>query len=81
MIFAAGGSLDDGKRFYADVKSRMKTLGRSPDHLKILPGAFVIVGDTVDDAKKKKALLDSLVHAGQWPRVLVDCARMRCFGL
>jgi alkanesulfonate monooxygenase len=62
VIFAAGGSLDDGKRFYADVKSRMKKLGRSPEHLKILPGAFVIVGDTVDDAKKKKALLDSLVH-------------------
>jgi alkanesulfonate monooxygenase len=62
VIFAAGGSLDDGKRFYADVKSRMKKLGRSPEHLKILPGAFVIVGDTVDDAKKKKALLDNLVH-------------------
>jgi hypothetical protein len=27
-----------------------------------LPGAFVVVGDTVDEAKKKKALLDSLVH-------------------
>jgi alkanesulfonate monooxygenase len=62
VIFAAGGSLDDGKRFYADVKSRMKKLGRSPEHLKILPGAFVIVGDTVDDAKNKKTLLDSLFH-------------------
>ena len=62
VIFAAGGSLEDGKRFYADVKSRMKKLNRSPEHLKILPGAFVIVGDTVDEARKKKALLDSLVH-------------------
>jgi alkanesulfonate monooxygenase len=40
VIFAAGGSLAEGKRFYADVKSRMKTLGRSLDHLKVLPGAF-----------------------------------------
>jgi alkanesulfonate monooxygenase SsuD/methylene tetrahydromethanopterin reductase-like flavin-dependent oxidoreductase (luciferase family) len=40
----------------------MKKLDRSPDHLKIVPGAFVIVGDTVDEAKKKKGLLDSLVH-------------------
>jgi len=62
VIFAAAGSLDDGKRFYADVKSRMKKLGRSPDHLKVLPGALVIVGGTVEEAKKKKALLDSLVH-------------------
>jgi alkanesulfonate monooxygenase SsuD/methylene tetrahydromethanopterin reductase-like flavin-dependent oxidoreductase (luciferase family) len=30
--------------------------------LKILPGAFVVVGDTVDEAQKKRALLDSLVH-------------------
>ncbi len=27
-----------------------------------MPGAFVVVGDTVDEARKKKALLDSLVH-------------------
>ena len=62
VIFAAGGSLAEGKRFYADVKSRMKKLGRSPEHLKVLPGALVVVGDTVDEARKKKALLDSLVH-------------------
>ncbi|MBV8795954.1 MAG: NtaA/DmoA family FMN-dependent monooxygenase, partial [Hyphomicrobiales bacterium] len=62
VIFAAGGSLADGKRFYADVKSRMTKLGRLPEHLKILPGALVVVGDTVDEAKQKKALLDSRVH-------------------
>jgi FMN-dependent oxidoreductase (nitrilotriacetate monooxygenase family) len=62
VIFAAGGSLADGRRFYADVKSRMKTLGRDPDRLKVLPGALAVVGDTVDEARKKKALLDSLVH-------------------
>ena len=62
VIFAAGGSLAEGQRFYADVKSRMKKLGRSPEHLKVLPGALVVVGDTVDEARKKKALLDGLVH-------------------
>src|SRR5580692_1096506 len=62
VIFAAGGSLAEGKRFYADMKSRMRKLGRSPEHLKILSGALVVVGDTVDEARKKKALLDSLVH-------------------
>src|SRR6202167_6124893 len=62
VIFAAGGSLAEGHRFYADVKSRMKRLGRSPELLKALPGAFVVGGDTLDAARKKKALLDSLVH-------------------
>jgi alkanesulfonate monooxygenase SsuD/methylene tetrahydromethanopterin reductase-like flavin-dependent oxidoreductase (luciferase family) len=40
----------------------MEKLGRSRDHLKILPGAFVVVGDTLAEAQKKRALLDSLVH-------------------
>ena len=43
-----------------------------PRAAQVLPGAFVVVGDTVDEAKKKKALLDSLVTPGQRPRVLVD---------
>jgi alkanesulfonate monooxygenase len=62
MIFAAGGPLADAKRFYADVKSRMDRLGRPREHLKILPGALVVVGDTLEEARRKRALLDSLVH-------------------
>jgi hypothetical protein len=36
----------------------MKRLGRSPEHLKVLPGALAVVGDTLDEGRKKKALLD-----------------------
>jgi len=62
MVFAAGSTLAAGQRFYADVKGRMAALGRDRDHLKILPGAFVVVGDTVEEARAKRAKLDSLVH-------------------
>ncbi|HJU32794.1 MAG TPA: LLM class flavin-dependent oxidoreductase [Hyphomicrobiaceae bacterium] len=62
VIFAGHGSLADGKRFYADVKGRLDRLGRPRDHLKILPGAFVVVGETVEEARAKRAHLDSLVH-------------------
>jgi FMN-dependent oxidoreductase (nitrilotriacetate monooxygenase family) len=62
VVFAASSRLADGRAFYKDVKGRMKTIGRDPDHLKILPGAFVVVGDTVEEARKKRGLLDSLVH-------------------
>jgi FMN-dependent oxidoreductase (nitrilotriacetate monooxygenase family) len=62
VVFAAGGHLPDAQAFYADVKSRMETLGRDRDHLKILPGAFVVVGETVDEAREKRARLDSLVY-------------------
>jgi FMN-dependent oxidoreductase (nitrilotriacetate monooxygenase family) len=62
VIFGAGGPIADSRSFYADVKGRMTRLGRNPDHLKILPGAFVVVGQTVAEAREKRARLDSLVH-------------------
>ena len=62
VVFAAGGNLDSAKAFYADVKARVRAVGRNPDHLKILPGAFVVVGDSVEEARDKRAHLDSLVH-------------------
>ena len=62
VVFAASSSLTDSQRFYADVKGRMEKIGRNRDHLKILPGAFVVVGDSVEEARAKRAHLDSLVH-------------------
>lgn len=62
VIFASHGNLDDAKRFYADVKGRLDKLGRPRDHLKILPGTLVVVGDTVEEAVAKRRKLDSLVH-------------------
>src|SRR2546430_16464848 len=61
-VFTGGGSLADGQKLYADIKGRMQKVGRNPEHLKILPGAFVVVGDSTDEAKEKRALLDSRVH-------------------
>jgi alkanesulfonate monooxygenase len=61
-VFTGGGSLADSQKLYADIKGRMEKIGRDPEHLKILPGAFVVVGDSVDEAKEKRALLDSRVH-------------------
>jgi FMN-dependent oxidoreductase (nitrilotriacetate monooxygenase family) len=63
MVFASGGSLVDAKATYADIKARGKAVGRDPDHIKILPGCLVVVGDTEEEARAKRAQLDSGVHA------------------
>ncbi len=62
VVFAAHGTLAAGQAFYADVKGRMEMIGRNPDHLKILPGVLTVVGDSVEEAREKRALLDSFVH-------------------
>jgi alkanesulfonate monooxygenase len=61
-VFTGGGAIGDAQKLYADIKGRMEKLGRNRDHLKILPGAFVVVGDSVEEAREKRALLDSKVH-------------------
>jgi alkanesulfonate monooxygenase len=62
VIFAAGGTIGDARAFYADVKSRTEKAGRNPDHLLVLPGCFVIVGESDEEAREKRAILDSGVH-------------------
>jgi FMN-dependent oxidoreductase (nitrilotriacetate monooxygenase family) len=62
VIFAASTDLEGARAFYSDVKQRAANAGRRPDHLKVLPGALVVVGDTLEDAREKRARLDSLVH-------------------
>lgn len=62
VVFAGANNIADGKRYYADLKARVAACGRDPEHLKILPGAFVVVGESVAEARRKKAVLDSLVH-------------------
>src|SRR4249919_2789455 len=61
-VFAPSDNLEDAQRLYADIKGRAEKAGRSRDHLKILPACFVVVGDTVEEARAKRAKLDSLVH-------------------
>jgi alkanesulfonate monooxygenase len=63
VVFGSSRTIEDGQAFYKDVKARMAALGRKPEQLKILPGALVIAGRTTEEAREKKALLDSLVHA------------------
>jgi FMN-dependent oxidoreductase (nitrilotriacetate monooxygenase family) len=62
MVFTSQATLAEGQAFYADVKGRMRKLGRDPEHLKILPGCLVVIGDSIEEARAKRARLDSLVH-------------------
>ena len=61
-VFAAESTLEGSKAYYDDVKGRAATVGRNPDHIKIMPAVFLVVGDTVEEAHAKRAKLDSLVH-------------------
>ena len=61
-VFSGINNIKAAREHYADIKGRMKKLGRDPDHLKFLPGCFVVVGESAEEARAKKKDLDSLVH-------------------
>ncbi|MGE0767086.1 MAG: LLM class flavin-dependent oxidoreductase [Hyphomicrobiaceae bacterium] len=60
-VFTAQSDLETCREFYSDVKGRMVNIGRNPHHMKILPACFVVLGETVEEARAKRAHLDSLV--------------------
>ncbi len=50
-IFTHAASLQAGQAFYRDIKSRAAGKGRNPDHVVVLPGVSVVVGDTDEEAR------------------------------
>lgn len=62
VVFCSPRDLEAAKVLYADIKGRMPAVGRHPQHLKILPAAFVVIGDSIEAAREKRAKLDGLVH-------------------
>ena len=62
-VFGSSRTIEEARDFYQDVKARAIAAGRLAGHVKILPGVLVTVGRTNQEAREKKALLDSLVHA------------------
>jgi alkanesulfonate monooxygenase len=56
-VFTAQSDLAAGQQFYADVNGRREELGRSREHMKILPACFVVVGDRMEEARAKRAKL------------------------
>src|SRR5580698_3963859 len=61
-VFTPQHSLEGAQAFYRDLKGRMAKYGRSPDHLRIMPGLNPIVGRTRQEAEEKHQYLQALIH-------------------
>jgi alkanesulfonate monooxygenase len=62
MVFTALPNMKAGQAFCADVKGRMQKAGRNPEHMAIMPACLVMLGETKEEAQKKRDLLDSKVN-------------------
>ena len=72
-IFTHAASLEQGQAFYADIKSRAAAKGRDPDHLVVMPGMRVYVGDTDADAREIER--DLQLAAQDFDKALAELGR------
>lgn len=61
VIFTAWQTLEEAQAFYRDVKGRLAKYGRKPDDLKIMPGVFITVAKTEEEALAKQRVLNSYI--------------------
>lgn len=62
IVFGTSATIAGAAAFYADVKTRMAKYGRAPEHLKILGGITVIVGDTQAEAEARNRTYQEMLH-------------------
>jgi FMN-dependent oxidoreductase (nitrilotriacetate monooxygenase family) len=51
-IFTHAASIEAGQAFYNDIKTRAAAKGRNPDHIVVMPGVRVFVGDSDSQARE-----------------------------
>jgi N-acetyl-S-(2-succino)cysteine monooxygenase len=64
VVFTVQQDMQEAKRFYAGIKEQVAAVGRSPDHCKILPGFYPVVGRTDEEAIEKYEKLRKFVSPG-----------------
>ncbi|KAA8735390.1 LLM class flavin-dependent oxidoreductase [Acinetobacter qingfengensis] len=62
VIFTAQPNFDSARAFYQDVKNRLKQHHRNENELAVLPGLYVIVAKTQQEAEQKQRILDDLIE-------------------
>ena len=60
-VFTAQSTFEQAKSFADDIRRRAAAWGRNPDHLKLLPGVVMFVGESRQEAEDKWAELDGLL--------------------
>ncbi|WP_433501151.1 LLM class flavin-dependent oxidoreductase [Sphaerimonospora sp. CA-214678] len=60
-VFTAQQTLEEARRFYADIKGRLARYGRFPEELLVLPGISPIIGSTECEALRLEKELEDLI--------------------
>lgn len=73
IVFTPQSVLSEARDFYADFKGQACALGRNPDHIRILPDVFAVVGRTESDARARFASLHAPIESADSVALLGYC--------
>jgi FMN-dependent oxidoreductase (nitrilotriacetate monooxygenase family) len=62
VVFTAQTTLGGARKFYQELKERVWHAGRDPASCRVFLGTLIVVGETLEQAREKRALMDQLVH-------------------
>ena len=65
VVFTAQHTTDGAHAFRSDIRRLAEGHGRHPDSIKVLPGMNVVLGESLEDAKRKKLALDNALTLDQ----------------
>ncbi len=61
VVFTAQQTLEQARKYYASIKEHVSSHGREPQDVKVMPGACVLVKETLAEAEDTYARLQDLV--------------------
>ena len=68
-IVAVARGVEQAKRYRDDVRARMVGHGRNPDDCKVMFSVSIVLGETVEEAKAKKARAEAALISDLQPRL------------
>lgn len=75
-VFTAQQTIEEGRAFYTDLKSRAVAAGRDPETIKILPGIVPVIGSTEAEAAAKDRELEEAIVPEYAHRQLANTLRI-----
>ncbi|WP_144109017.1 LLM class flavin-dependent oxidoreductase [Paraburkholderia sp. BCC1886] len=70
VVFAAAQTLEEGQRYYRDLKRRVREAGRRPEDLLVMPGIFAVAGTSRAEAEERFEQLQELIDPEVGVRLL-----------
>ena len=77
LVFMIAPTIEAGQKNYKGFKEQVAKAGRDPDHVRIAPATYIIVGETQAMAEDKRALIEAQLEGDRFAGAALGSAQLR----